>query len=192
VLSIYYEDYLTVADLKEYEYCPAIPWINRNLGYVTEATPSMDLGKARASREFKVRVAEELSLPKPYRVEVPVVSRRLRVRGVVDLVAGDRRLAVVEVKAFKRRRDRARHFRLQLAAYALLANESLGPVRHAILYLGGDVVRLDVTRDLLVEAESKIRRLWEVVGSEKPPVVRQPPGKCLYCWYRRVCPVSSS
>ena len=186
-MHIYYDGYLNVTDLKEFEYCPMIPWIRYNTGYTTEVTPSMELGKSKASPDYKVKVAEELSLPKPYKVEVPVRSTRLGIRGMVDLIAGDRKLVVAEIKAFKRRHDRARHFKTQLAAYALLVNESIGPTRQAILYLGGETVRLTVTQDMLREAEIKIWKLREIVDSEKPPKVAQPKPKCTYCWYRRLC-----
>jgi CRISPR-associated exonuclease Cas4 len=190
MLYTYYDDWVNVVDLKEFEYCPVIPWIHHNIGYVTDPTDSMDVGRSRVDASFKVKVASELGLPKPYRVEVPVKSYRLRVEGVVDLVAGDGKLVVVEVKAFRRRRDRLRHFKTQLVAYALLVTESLGVVREAILYNGGDVMRFRVTGEMLLGVERKLAKLRAVIEGERPPEVSQPRQKCYYCWYRRVCPVT--
>ncbi len=110
---------------------------------------------------------------------------------MVNVAVGDSRLMVAEVKAFKRRRDRLKHFKTQLLAYALLVNESIGIVREAILYHGGEVLRVGVTWDMLVNIEKKVRKLRAIIESEKPPQVTQPRQKCTYCWYRRVCPTAN-
>jgi len=191
MLYTYYDDWINVVDLKEFEYCLIIPWIHYNIGYVTDPTYSMDAGRVRVNADYKMKVAEELSLPRPYRIEVYVRSSRLRMEGIVDIVAGNSKLIVVEVKAFRRRGDRLRHFKTQLVAYALLVTESLGVVREAVLYNGGDAIRMLVTADMLLDVERKIRRLRNVIGSESPPRVVQPRQKCSYCWYRRVCPRTS-
>ncbi len=183
----YLDGYVQVADVKDYIFCPALAWVKARMGYVEPPTPSMESGKSKADAQFKLRVAEELGLPKPWRVEVPVRSSELGLAGVIDLVAGERRLVVAEVKAFRRRIQWSRHFRVQLALYALLAGE-LGYVREAILYMGGDIYRIPVSSNLLDEARRALEGYRMVLDSEEPPNVRQPEPKCRYCWYRRLCP----
>jgi CRISPR-associated exonuclease Cas4 len=183
----YPEGYVWVTDVKDYIFCPAIAWIKAKIGYVEPQTPSMDVGKARVDAQFKLRIAEELNLPKPWRVEVYVRNPKLGLAGVIDLVAGEGRLVVAEIKAFKRRIQWSRHFRLQLALYALLA-ESLGRVRRAILYMGGDVYEVSVSSNLVEEAKRVLEEYMSLLNSEDPPNARQPEPKCRYCWYRRFCP----
>lgn len=188
--SLKYElsGYVSVAELKEYEYCPAIPWIHRYIGLRTQPTPSMDSARERADAEYKERVAEELGLPKPYRIEYPVASHRLGLSGVVDVLAGDTRYYILEVKAYRRPRHRLGHFKAQLLAYALIVSTELGPVREAILYNGGEVLRLPVTRESLSRVRRILAGLRRILESEEPPQPNQPRQKCLYCWYRRICP----
>ena len=185
---IYYpEGYVWVTDVKDYIFCPAIAWIKARIGHVEPPTYSMDSGKVRVNAQFKLRVAEELNLPKPWRVEVYVRNPKLGLAGVIDLLAGEGRLVVAEIKAFKRRIQWSRHFRLQLALYALLA-ESLGRVRRAILYMGGDVYEISVSSNLVEEAKRVLEEYMSLLDSEDPPNARQPEPKCRYCWYRRFCP----
>ncbi len=190
VLVLKYSDsYISVGELKEYAYCPVIPWIHKYLGFYTEPTESMSVAKDFMDSNFKEKVAEELKLPKPWRFEVPLKSKELGLRGTIDILAGKRRYIVVEVKYYKRKRSRIRHFKLQLLAYALLVSKTLGSVKEAILYNGGDVIKVPVTQDVLDEVVRQISRLKRILKSEEPPKANQNPSKCLYCWYRHVCPL---
>ena len=186
--TFYEGSLLSVADLKDMAYCPVIPWIKANTGYVEPPTPSMEAGRAAVDAGFKERVAEELGLPRPYRLEVPIKSRRLGLSGVVDVVAGDGPFYVVEVKAYKRPRGRWRHFRLQLLAYALLVMDTMGPVREAILYMGGDAYKVPVNERTIEETLRALERLKKIVSSEDPPPVTPARAKCAYCGYNKVCP----
>jgi len=181
-----YSKVISISLVKQYSYCPVIPWINQVLGYVEDPTPSMDLGRVDAS--YKEEVARELKLPRPWRIEVPLHSINLGVGGVVDIIAGDGRFTVVEVKAFRRSLRRSRHFRDQLMLYALLVNEVLGPVRDAILYMGGLVYRFTVTQHDLDRMHRLINSVRRIIDSESPPRPKGNARKCGYCWYRRVCP----
>ncbi|MEB3862040.1 MAG: CRISPR-associated protein Cas4 [Desulfurococcales archaeon] len=181
-----YSSRIPVTLVKDHAYCPAIPWIRRFLGYREPRSPSMETARVDAS--YKEEVARELGLPRPWRIELPVQGVSIPLSGVVDIVAGDKRLTVVEVKAYKRRMDRSRHFRIQLLLYAYIVNETIGPVREAILYMQGHVYRTRVTLDLLEEARREAEKTLKTLASEEPPRPRQPRRKCSYCWYRRVCP----
>jgi len=177
---------ITPWDLRQYAYCPAIPWIAWNYGVREPATYSMEVGLAE--RERRLARLRELGLPEPIRLDVEMYSARLRMAGVADAVAGARRLTVVEVKAFGRRRGYG-HFRVQLMAYALLSERCLGPTERAVLVLGERARAWPVDQLALGEVERLAERVRLVVESERPPPV-QPSGKCLSCWYRRFCPAS--
>lgn len=176
---------ITPWDVKQYAYCPMIPWIAWNYGVREPPTYSMEAGRAERSR--RLEALRSLGLPQPIRLDVEMYSPRLRMAGVADAVAGLRRLTVVEVKAF--RRKRYWHFREQLMAYALLSETCLGPTHRAVLVLGGKARCWDVDQRALEEARRLALRVREVVESEKPPLV-QASGKCHSCWYRRLCPTA--
>lgn len=181
-----YTNFIHVTDVKQYSYCPAIPWIYSHVASYEPPTPSMEKGVIGADE--KEEIARQLGLPKPWRIEVHLRSRELGLSGSVDIVAGSRKLVVVEVKRLKRRIRASRHFRVQLMVYALLANQTLGPVREAILYLGGEIHRYDVTQRDLQEARRLVESTRRAMDSEDPPTPSQPPSKCSYCWFRRFCP----
>ena len=183
--SYYAEGYITPTDVKDYAYCPAIPWIRRVHGIAEPPTPSMEDG--RAGSEEKLAAARELGLPGPHRVEVYLRSGRLRLHGVVDVLAGSRgRLAVLEVKRVRRI---LKSHRAQLAAYALLAEDTVGGVRVAVLHTPAQQLVVEVTGDLLSKAERLVEAARAAAESEEPPEGAPGEAKCLYCYYRSVCPV---
>ncbi|MCE4611995.1 MAG: CRISPR-associated protein Cas4 [Desulfurococcales archaeon] len=184
--SYYDRGVLTAVDVKDYVYCPVIPWLKAVHGVAEAPTPSMEAGVVDV--EYKEKVAEELSLPEPRRFEVKLVDRGLGVSGVVDVVAGPKGdMVVVEVKAGVRRPQR--HHLAQLKVYALLASRLLGKVRRAALYTPGGVVWLRVDYRLLEEARLLVEEARKAVYSEAPPQARQPEAKCRYCFYSQRCPV---
>ena len=177
---------VTPTDVKDYAYCPVIPWLRRALGLAEPPTPSMEEG-ASVTAEEKLAEAEALGLPGPHRVEVYLRSRLVPLEGVVDVVSGRRRLRVLEVKRVRRPQ---RHHLAQLKAYALLVETSMGPVEEAIIAVrGGGAVRLRVTGDTLEEARRLVEATAKAVYSDEPPPAEQPEAKCRYCFYRSLCPV---
>ncbi len=146
-------------------------------------TISMDVGRLDINE--KEVVANELGLPKPVRYEVYLISRRLGIAGIVDIVAGSKRLVVVEVKKFRRRWFK--HFEVQLKFYAYLVTKELAPVTTAILKLNNYVVKYRVEFEDLKIIEELVNRVREVKESPKPPTVNPDINKCGICWYRRYC-----
>ncbi|MEN2999480.1 MAG: CRISPR-associated protein Cas4 [Acidilobaceae archaeon] len=180
--------YLSPSLVKQYSYCPTLPWLMVNYDSHEQPTPSMEEGKRRALD--KRAVAEELGLEQPWRFEMALASKRLGLRGVVDIVAGSRSYTVAEVKVFERNLRRSHHFRDQLLVYALLVNDVLGPVRRAVLYLGKPVLDIPVGERELSRARELLERTRKTVSSPDPPRGTPSPGKCHYCSFRRLCPFS--
>jgi len=174
---------LTPWDVKQYVYCPVIPWLAWNMGIREPETYSMACG--REERGGRLRKLLDAGFKPPIRLDVEMYCPRLKLAGVVDAVTGARKLEVVEVKLFKRRRFS--HFRSQLMAYALLSERCLGPTYYASLMLGERLYRWDVTGEALRQAEELVGKVRAVVESEKPPLVARS-AKCASCWYRRFCP----
>jgi CRISPR-associated exonuclease Cas4 len=180
--------YITPTDVKDYVYCPAIPWLRRAHWVSETPTPSMESGFVDANG--KERIARDLGLPEPLRVEVAVTDRELGVRGVIDVVAGPGKgLVILEVKAGVRRPQR--HHLAQLKVYVLLAHRNIGRVRRAALYTASGATWIEVDSTVLSEAERLVEAARKAVFSEEPPWARQPEAKCRYCFFSPRCPLRS-
>jgi len=178
------EPHVTPWLIKQYYYCPVIPWIIVNYGLTEPPTESMKQG-AKLDREI---VISKLGYKGRTLCEVEVKSKKLPLRGKVDLVLeeGKGKYVIVEVKAFKDKRL-LRH-KMQLLTYTLLVEENLGSVRKAILLHGERKVEYQVTGEDLEQAVKAVNKLRRVIESENPPVITPNQRKCKSCWYRRYCP----
>ena len=169
--------FVTPLMVKEYVYCPAIPWIQWNYGVEPEPTPSME-GGSEAKVPRLSDIAEAVGLPRPRRFELFIVDRNHGVSGRIDAVGGSRRrgFEVLEYKAFPR--GRIRHFRAQLLVYMLVVNTTLGPVRKGHLVVGNRHLVIEATEEALREAEQLVEATARVVDSPDPPPVHVVEAKC--------------
>jgi len=160
-----------------------IPWLRSNYMVEEPATISMNVGKLDINE--KELIANELKLPKPVRYEVYLTSKRLKIAGIIDIVAGSKRLIIVEAKKFKRKWFK--HFEIQLKFYAYLATKELAPVTTAILKLNNNVVKYQIESEDLRIIEELVKKVREVKNSPRPPTTNSDGSKCSICWYRRYC-----
>ena len=189
---------LKVTDLKQFAYCPRIPYYHHCLPKVRPTTYKMDAGIRAQDR------AEELERRRSLRAygltegkrhfNVSVTSAKLGVSGQIDLVIehtvdGEDRLTPVDYKLS--RREPGRHFKLQLACYALLLEEVWQlPVADGFLYLipARRAVRVPVTNRLRNDVRRQLAEIRTLVLAERIPSV--PPkqrGRCVDCEFRRFC-----
>lgn len=181
---------ISITMIKQMEYCPAIPWILAKTGWAEPPTDSMKIAKEEANAYYKEEIAEKLGLQKPWRIEACLRDRETGLGGCIDIIAGSKRVTVVEVKLY-RRRWRG-HIRVQLIAYAYLANKLIAPVERAILVEEGDVVMdIPIAREHLEAIEKKIERLRRIIEEENPPAANPSERQCYACQYRRVCPLAA-
>lgn len=169
--------------VKDYAYCPALPWLKARLGVAEPPTWGMRAG----SKVSPSQVASKLGLERPWAEEVQLKDKELGASGTVDLVSGQGRLSLLEVKAFRVPYHRMRHFVAQLKFYALLASRTLGSVRTSYLYHGGDVYVLEVDSKVLQDALNMVEELRAALSSEEPPRAYRSE-RCASCWFRKVCP----
>lgn len=189
---------LKVTDLKQFTYCPRIPYYHYCLPEVRPTTYKMDAGIRAQDR------AEELERRRSLRAygltggkrhfNVSVASAQLGVSGQIDLVIehtvdGEDRLTPVDYKLS--RREPGRHFKLQLACYALLLEEVWRlPVADGFLYLipARRAVRVPVTTRLRNDVRRRLAEIRALVLAERmPPVPPKQRGRCLDCEFRRFC-----
>ena len=189
---------LKVTDLKQFAYCPRIPYYHYCLPEVRPTTYKMDAGiraQDGAEERERRRSLRAYGLAEGERhFNISVASARLGVSGQIDLVIehtvnGEKRLIPVDYKLS--RREPGRHFKLQLACYALLLEEVWQlPVDDGFLYLipTRRVVRVPVTTRLRNDVRRQLTEIRALVLAERmPPVPTRQRSRCVDCEFRRFC-----
>ena len=189
---------LKVTDLKQFAYCPRIPYYHYCLPEVRPTTYKMDAGiraQDRAEERERRRSLRAYGLTEGERhFNVSITSRQLGVSGQIDLVIkhavnGEDRLVPVDYKLS--RRDPGRHFKLQLACYALLLEEVWQlPVEDGFLYLipARRAVRVPITTRLRNDVRRQLAEIRALVLAERmPPVPPKQRSRCVDCEFRRFC-----
>ncbi len=184
-----FEITITPSMIRNYVYCPVIPWINTHYNIYEPPTFSMEEGREIDYDNIKDKICRDKNCRSA--VEKPVVHTG-SIRGVVDLMVekeGER--IVVEVKKYKRKRYQ--HQVAQLKTYAEIMSVGKGePVHRMILVQDNDIVyEKRYEYEDKVEVKDLIERVKRVIGSDRPPIV-DISEKCNSCWYRRICPVNRS
>lgn len=189
---------LKVTDLKQFAYCPRIPYYHYCLPEVRPTTYKMDAGiraQDRAEERERRRSLRAYGLTEGERhFNVSITSGQLGVSGQIDLVIkhavnGEDRLVPVDYKLS--RRDPGRHFKLQLACYALLLEEVWElPVEDGFLYLipARRAVRVPITTRLRNDVRRQLAEIRALVLAERmPPVPPRQRSRCVDCEFRRFC-----
>lgn len=190
---------IDVTDIKQYVCCPRLVYYHYCLPDVRPLTYSMEVGTQAHQQEEEREARRSL---KTYGIEqgerlfhYPVVSQTLEVKGKIDLVlvvpswkANEREIVVVEYKYSEQKAGP--HFKLQLAAYALLLEEALHiPVRRGFLYSiplrkAEQVLITSVLRKKVQDITHEIKQL---IGSEQMPEATRAQRRCPTCEFRRFC-----
>jgi CRISPR-associated exonuclease Cas4 len=188
-----------VTDLKQWTYCRRIAYYRYCLPRIRPVTALMEGGIASHTQE---EGREERRSLRPYGLhagervfDLPLRSAALGLRGRLDLAIAvpDRATTgaeaiVVEYKDSER--APGPHFKLQLAAYALLLEEHWGlPVRRGFIYTIPlrRAQPVPITTALRRAVGETIRALQHLVSGEQmppPPASRRP---CVSCEFRRFC-----
>lgn len=190
---------IEVSDLKQWRYCPRVVWYRYCLPAIRPITDLMQQGRrhhrAEEGREER-RSLRSYGLSVGERVfDLAIYSNQLGLRGRIDLtiavpdrVSPKAEAVVVDYKDSEERIGP--HFKLQLAAYALMVEEAWGlPVRVGFIYQIPlrQAQRIPITPTLrrnVIEGVATIRR--SIAGESMPP----PPasrGRCVNCEFRRFC-----
>lgn len=187
-----------VTDLKQWAYCPRVVYYRYCVPDVRPVTTLMEAGvishrdesgreERRSLRTYGLSAGERS-------FDLGLRSTRLGLRGRLDLAiavpdrtAGSEAI-VVEYKDSER--AGGAHFKLQLAAYALLLEEAWGlPVRRGFLYAipTRQTEAVSITAPLRRNVAQVVDALRAAVIGEhmpEPPNSRRP---CVSCEFRRFC-----
>lgn len=184
---------LTVSDVKQFAYCPRIPYYRYVMPVGRAVTYKMEHGKTahvdlellerrRKLRAYGLHTGER-------RFGVWLVSSRLGLAGKLDLlIVTPRALYPVDFKDTEGP-PRQNHL-FQLAAYALLVEEEFGrPVDRGFIYL---IPQKDIREFSLTEADkAEVLRMLgairEAVERERLPEPTPVRSRCWDCEYQNYC-----
>lgn len=188
-----------VTDLKQWAYCPRVVYYRYCLPDVRPVTKLMETGivghRDEGDREER-RSLRAYGLSEGERsFDVALHSERLGLRGRLDLAIAVPGRAVpgaeaVVVEYKDSERAAGPHFKLQLAAYALLLEEAWGlPVRRGFLYAipTRQVEALLITAALRRKVAQVLSDLRAAVVGERMPEVPGSRRPCVSCEFRRFC-----
>lgn len=182
----------TVTDLKQYIYCPRIFYYHACLPDIRPITFKMQAGidahetEQRRSARRSVRLFGDTAGQRYY--DVPLHSTTLRLTGQVDeAYVTDHEIIPVDYKLAKRS---GYHFTVQLAAYALLLEETYQtPVRRGFLYLmlRNKAEEVPITPKLRRAVQQALAAMQRIADSEWLPPPTDWRQRCPDCEFRRFC-----
>jgi CRISPR-associated exonuclease Cas4 len=189
--------YVRVTDLKQYEYCRRVVYYEYCLPGLRPTTYKMMAGMAEQERVNELEERRSLAAYEVAQGErhfhVSITSPTLGYTGQIDMVidtveAGKRTLIPVDFKLS--RHGAGAHFKLQLAAYALLLEEGWGaPVQRGALYLipTKEVLTVPITTRLRNTARQHLVEIRQMVEAQQMPAPTPQRGRCVNCEFRRFC-----
>lgn len=189
--------FLRVSDLKQYDYCPRVVYYEYCLPGVRPLTYKMEAGVAA---QEEVEALEERRSLRAYGLHegerhfnVTIASTLLGWSGQIDMVidtseGGKRRLLPVDFKFS--RQEPGHHFKVQLAAYALLIEEKWQhPVEQGFIYLIPlrRAVSVPLTTRLRNDTRRHLVEIRTLVQTQRVPPPTTQRGRCVNCEFRRFC-----
>lgn len=187
--------FLTVTDVKQYAYCPRIPYYHRCLPGVRPVTAKMEAGIAAQVDEEQREARRQLRtygfVTGERQFNVPLCSTKLGLTAVVDLIIlrPDGKDIVIPVD-YKLSDTSGEHFKVQLALYALLLEEEIelaAPFGFLYLMVTRAAQRVALTDHLKARARDCTATIRECVERDRMPEPTDHVGRCVNCEFRRFC-----
>jgi len=186
---------LTVTDLKQYTYCPRILYFTRCLSDVRPVTVKMEEGRLAGqdaeAREMRRQLRSYGFRTGDRHFGVSLYSAALGLTAQIDLVIfrPDGQDIVVPVD-YKLSRMVGKHFKAQLACYALLLEEEMElPAPYGFIYLipFRQAERIVLSRRLKRSVRATLAEMRALVESEIMPPPTRRRARCVNCEFRRFC-----
>jgi CRISPR-associated exonuclease Cas4 len=185
-------DLFTITDLKQYIYCARIFYYHACLPRVRPTTYKMQAG-IDAHEDERKRAARRLltmyqTVEGIRHFDVAVQSVRLGLTGILDeVVETSSELIPVD---YKNARKDGYHFKVQLAAYAMLLEETQErEITRGFLYLmpARKTVVVAITSKLQREVRRALAVMHQIARSEIMPPPTEWRQRCVDCEFRRIC-----
>lgn len=179
--------------MRQWAYCPRIPFFREALG-IQPAMPAwtgqgehFDQLQHALSRDRRFRGLDAAAMQRCRRVQLR--DSKLRMHGIADLIlVGPQRLLVCDYKLTAHKVERGA--RLQLGAYALLAEHKYGVPCAGLVVLTGKPVHVllaqwsDTLRD---EVQAAIAQVHAQLAAGILPASPAGPAQCGICEYLNYC-----
>ncbi len=175
---------VTASDLKDYLYCPRTIYWRYVLRIAEPRTGLMIRGKRLQDKA--ITRALELASLKGYRAirRLPLRSRSLGMRGVLDALLVGEDLKPLEVKLGLRREA----YKVQLTAYAMMVEEKFGEdVKEGFIFYPSGLERVLFTERLRRRVMDVSREVRRIVLSESLPDPTVRSRRCGSCEYYPFC-----
>ena len=183
----------TVTDLKQFTYCPRVVFYEQCLPRVRPRTYKMDAGRDAHDIEAKRAARRNLSqygeMEGERYFDVALTSVRLGLTGIVDEVVRTGEGAWFPVD-YKLAKQASPHYRVQLAAYAMLLEDvETIVVDKGFIYLipPRKMVELPINSQLRYRVLTLLTHMREMVIHELMPAPAVNPNFCTSCEFRRFC-----
>lgn len=182
----------TITDLKQYMYCPRIFYYHACLPRIRPVTYKMQSGIAAHEKERDKAARRSFHMVQALSGErlfdVSVMDNELGLTGQIDEVVQtvDEWIPV----DYKLARKAGYHFRIQLAAYAMmLAKITELPVKRGFLYLipARKAVEVPITATLQRQVQQAIVEMRRAFEHELMPPATDWRQRCQDCEFRRFC-----
>lgn len=184
---------LVVSDVKQYAYCPRIPFYRYAFPVERRATYKMEHGKAEHVNPERVesrRTVRGYGLDAGERLlNLSLPSRRLGLVGRPDLLIRTR-TADYPVEFKHTQGGVAANHRLQLVAYGLLVEDQFGRVvdRGFVYLLPNDTVEaVEFGQERRQEVLAALAAVRESATAERMPPPTPVRARCMDCGYRNYC-----
>lgn len=197
MLEVDQQQVFTVTDLKQYAYCPRIVAYTYCLPLVRPTTYKMEAGIAahdKAGAQERRRTLTAYGLQNGERhFDVRLRSDILGLQGRVDMVievADPSPSELIPVEYKQTRRKAGRHIRKQLAAYAMMLEESWeGDVHRGFVYslLKRRTEEIRITSRLRDDVRDTVAAMRDMVAREAMPGPPRSRRGCVNCEFRRFC-----
>jgi CRISPR-associated exonuclease Cas4 len=184
--------YFTITDLKQYSYCPRIFYYHSCLPHVRPITYKMERGIAvhqdepqRAKRRSLSHIDGEVTAQY---FEMAIQSPTLKLSGKIDEVLETER-GWIPID-YKLANKAGFHFKVQLAAYALLLEEAKGtPVKYGYLYLipRRKTEEVPITPKLKATVRKSLEVMEDIARFETMPPPTEWRQRCVDCEFKRFC-----
>lgn len=170
--------------IKEYFFCPRIPYIVMNSSHVQEEFHFMERGK-EVERDLAKKAIEKLNA-QIIAEKIEGTHEELGIYGVIDyVIRKENALHVLELKNTSYKETFLGH-RFQAVAYVLIARRCGYPVRSAIIYYGESETIVEI-----LPTWENIRTLLSVINAInrflKVGMPRIKSSRCGVCSYRHIC-----
>ena len=196
------ETYVTLTDIKNWLYCPLIVYYNRVLKAKPLTETIQEYGRELHKEEIVKILRRKGIAPWERKIyiireyETELTSPRLKLKGIIDIIAMNQhgQIFPIEIKYMKSNKGKPwQDHKYQLTAQALLIEENYKkPVDRGYIYYqqDGKTIRIRIDDNDKQYTKHIIKKILEVITTEKPPKTRTPKNKCTGgCGYRWICQI---